>query len=109
MWLQTIGLVFGGLFLYCVGGSLTVIATAYVMHRVFNINWFNTHRKWTDGPHNIPYPIFVFLFWPLAIPVSIIWFLVNGVAELTEKIGDRVIQAAETQRTKIGSYRDNPK
>ncbi len=98
MWLQWVGLAIGGFFAYCMGGSVTVITTAYILNRVSNLNWFNHSAKWT----------WVFVGWPIAIPVSILWFLLEGILSLTEKVGERVINKATEQRKKIGSYRKNP-
>lgn len=114
--LPILGLAVGGLFTYCLGGSLTVLATAYLHKRITGRNWFSSDesRRWVDDQSGSRWllgmpPAVIFSLWWLAIPVSLLLFVVHGFFTITEKLGDRVIDAATEQRKKIGSYRENPK
>lgn len=113
--LQVVGYVAGSIFAFCLGGSATVLAYAYLHNRLSGKNWFTPdysgNKRWVrdDNSSVLPCPAVIFGLWFLAIPAGIVGFVVSGFFKATEKLGDRLSALAETQRKKIGSFRENPR
>ena len=111
--LRIAGLVTSIIFGYSLGGSLTVLATAYLHKRITGKRWFSDDydKRWTDDGESalLPPPATIFGLWFLALPAYLVGFIISGFFTVTERLGDKLLDLADSQRKQIGDYRENPK
>ena len=113
-----IRLILSGVFAYMSIGSAVTVATAYVHHRITGRRWFTPKTQYEDARHDrwwgdqearsLPPPGFVFVLWPILLPVLGVTWVVRGFFRATEAIGDRLLTTADEQRKRIGNFRSNP-
>jgi hypothetical protein len=108
--LKIIGEVVGGLAAYCSAGILLVLTVAWVNARTSSTYWFHNRRdkRWTDNQSqtDLPPPIAVFMLWPIFLLLVFPIYGIAGLFRVAEKIGDKLIEAGEESRRKVGNFRE---